>query len=340
MDQSARTKEISATEISHKNKKLRRKLFFIVRLTVGILILLYIVWSVDKAAVAKSLTSIQPIFLLSLLFIVSSRGLLRAYKWNLLLHARGVMISVFETLRLNYVGQLFGSITPGGLGTEAYRVSALSRFQKNQAIISTILLERGIGLVILGAFAAIGLPISTNYLVIDSPLLFWPVILGTTIATALVIVSLYPPFFNRITCIIPFLSKTKIFEKIRGFYQIYAESRNHWRTLLAFTALAGFEVVLMIGTTYLAARSIKINIPFSYLFCTIPLLFILLRLPISIEGIGIQEGLYAYLFVLAGFTAADGLTVSLLLRFVGLLIVYLPAFVMLCIHPLRLNSPQ
>jgi uncharacterized protein (TIRG00374 family) len=254
-----------------------------------------------------------------------------AYKWNLLLRAQGIWITNFHSLRLYYIGTLFGSFTPGWIGLEAYRVNALSRFHRTQAVISTIVLERFIGLIVIVTFAAVSLPFSLNYIgpaVKDVRLVLWIIICGVVFSWFLLMVSLYPPvvesFFQRLS----YLTQIGLFERLKKFYHAYAEIRKKWIILSVFTALTAVNAILSVSCPYMAARSLNINIPFGLFLSTVPLLLILLRMPITISGIGVQEGLYAFLFNIAGFSSADGITVSLLLRLVALLIGHLPACIL------------
>ena len=263
-----------------------------------------------------------------------------AYKWNLLLRAHWISISVWEATRLYFVGSLLGTFTPGGIGAEAYRVTALSRFRKTPIVISTIVLERFIGAAVLSIFAAIGLPVSIKYTGTGSTSLVWIIISGSTLVVLGVLVSLRPSIVKGIARHLPYFSRFRFAGRLRDFYQTYAEIRTHWHTLSAFTVLTVLEVITVCSLPYLAAKSLDIDISFGYLMCTMPLLQILLRLPVSIHRIGLQEGLFAYLFVTAGFSATDGLSISILLRLVALFLGYMPAGLMLWLNPVRLHPHQ
>jgi len=235
------------------------------------------------------------------------------------------------------VGYLLGTFTPGAIGADAYRAAALSRFRKNKVVISTILLERSIGLAVIGTFALIALPISTQYMGELSKSLVWVTIAGTVLVVATVSISLSPAIVKGVAGRLPYLSRMSIMGRLRGFYQTYAEFRKHRATLIAFTALTAVEVALIVSFNYLIAKSLNVDVSFVYFLGVIPLLHILIRIPITLYGIGIQEGLFAYFLVTAGFSVADGLAISLLIRVTGIIILVLPAAVFLWLRPLRID---
>jgi uncharacterized membrane protein YbhN (UPF0104 family) len=68
---------------------------------------------------------------------------------------------------------------------------------------------------------------------------------------------------------------------------------------------------------YSAAKAMDLPVTIIYFIALIPLSTILLLLPLSIGAIGIQEGGYIFLFTLAGLTASESLSISLLMRSIG-----------------------
>ena len=104
---------------------------FIIRLSIAIVFVTILLMSVDISQSIKKLSSVNLYTAFLLCGLMLLRRTMMAYKWNLLLRAQGIWISIFHSLRLYYIGYLIGSFTPGWIGLEAYRVNALSRFQEN-----------------------------------------------------------------------------------------------------------------------------------------------------------------------------------------------------------------
>lgn len=323
---------------------MNRWLSVLLRSMIGVALIVILLRSIDLDinSITTKFTSVSPIFMILLCIMAVMRRLLMSFKWNLLLRSRGIQLSLWQAIRLYYLGYLIGTFTPGGIGADAYRVAALSRFQKNKVIASTILLERFIGLAVILVIALVALPISVQYMGASTKSFVWIIILGAVIIVVSVLISLRPVIVKGIARKIPYLanvSHVSFIRKLYDFYHAYAENRHHLGVLLAFTSLTVLEVVVLISVTYFAAISLGINISFFYLLCVMPLVYILLRIPISFQGIGIQEGLFVYFFMIAGYSKADGLSISILLRFVELVLGSLPAVGMMWISPLRFHTP-
>ena len=319
---------------------MKSRLSLVIRIMLGSILLVVVCKSVDLREVVGSFKDIHTIMLIILVPTFVIDRVLMAYKWNLLLKARSIFISTWHATRLCYVGRLLGIITPGGIGAEAYRVIALSRFQKNQIVTSTIILERFIGLAVICFFAAVGLPVSAQYLGASSSFLIAAIVISTILAVTVILISLCPTIINCIFQNIPFISRTKISRKLHDFYLIYAEGRFHMQTLLFFTILTALEAVVTVCIFYLSAKTLGINISFGFFICVIPLMIILLRLPITFEGIGILEGLLAYFLVVKGFSGADGVAIAILMRLVGCVSNLLPGCIFMWLHPMRLDPTK
>lgn len=308
----------------------------VIRFVVGVSILVAVFRSIDLENVVVNLTFISPVLAIALCITASLHRVLMAFKWNLLLGARGISIPHWQSIRLYFVGSLAGSLTPGAIGADVYRVAALSSLRRNQVVVSTVLLERLIGIVAISVFAVLGLPVSLRYLGSSSKSLGWAMAIGATFAVAGLLVSLSPATLQFMVNRFQAFMRFRIVRRCRECFETYVENRKHPRTLFAFMLLTGVEIFTLVSVNYLAARALDIDISFGYFLCVIPLVHILIRLPISVWGIGVQEGLFAYFVMKAGFPPANGISISLLLRLVSAVSVFAPAVVMLWVCPVRL----
>jgi uncharacterized membrane protein YbhN (UPF0104 family) len=256
----------------------------------------------------------------------------------LLLRARSILLSLWQSTRLYLVGSLVGTFVPGGIGVDVYRIAALSTFKKNRLVISAVLLERIIGLVIISIFALLTLPFSMKHIGMNSMSIVWAIIAVTVVTIITLFILLQPEIVRRVNNRFSFLLRFRWWSELYNLCLTFAEYRSHLGALLTFIMLTVLELVIIIFINFLAARSLAIDISFFYLICVIPLIQILIRLPISIQAVGIQEGLYVYFLVAAGFSASDGFSVSILLRVAEAILVFLPAAIILSISPVRIHQ--
>ncbi len=99
------------------------------------------------------------------------------------------------------------------------------------------------------------------------------------------------------------------------------EYRNNRRLLILFLLLSILEQGVPIVAVFLTAKAFAIHLSFSWAIITVPLVVVISRIPISIDGWGIQEGAFVYVFTHAGLSVNE----SLLLALAGRMLVLLAA---------------
>jgi uncharacterized protein (TIRG00374 family) len=112
-------------------------------------------------------------------------------------------------------------------------------------------------------------------------------------------------------------------KKLLSFHEAYIEFGRFRGALLVFFTLTALEQGLYVIIMLVAALAIDAEIGAVYFLGLVPLCQIIKRLPISINSIGVQEGLFVYFFGQAGMPGHEALSLSLLIRITQWLIVLL-----------------
>jgi hypothetical protein len=86
------------------------------------------------------------------------------------------------------------------------------------------------------------------------------------------------------------------------------------KVLLIFGILSFFRHGVCILMHFLGAMALELPITFDYFVAIIPVATILVLLPISIDSIGVKEGIFIFLFGLAGLSPEESLSLSLFMR--------------------------
>ena len=313
------------------------KLKLVLRLTIGMGILLALCWTLDVNAVAANLVALDMAWFVWLCLLAILIKVLKAFKWWLLLRARDLPISAWQTTRLYFVGNLVGALTPAGLGSDVYRAAALSDFQQSNDVISTLMIERLIGFAVLAMAAVICIPFSAEFLDPVVLSVWWKFVLAGLLLICVFAGLLSSGLFDHWIKGVP--SRFNIIDEVRKLLSAFYSFRAHKGLLGLFTVLTGIEILILVLISYTAAWALRIDVPFLYFLAVVPLIQFLIRLPISIQVLGIQEGLYVYMFLAAGFPKSDGLSVSFLLRIVEILLIFLPGLAMM-ISRSRFKSTQ
>ena len=319
---------------SQENKK--RDWLKLSRVIIGVIVLALIACYVDLGQFVQTLASVNPSVFGILLLVVMLSRLLRAYKWNSLLRARGIHISNWQALRLSLVSHFTGSWTPGQIGGDAYRIYALKDFGRSSVVLSTVLIERYAGLCAVSFFALLSMPVTMPYLYRKSPF-----VLAIVFAAIVLVAGVVPCLFSRrltgmVSKLVPGFGRSGVGRKISQFYDTLAEFRHHEGTLVFFAIATLLEVLSYFVTNWLAARALGLEADLLFFMLAMPIVHLLLRIPISFQSLGIQEGCFVYALVAHGFSPAEGLAVSILQRTLEWIMSIVPGGLLLWLT----NGPQ
>lgn len=233
----------------------------------------------------------------------------RAYRWQVLLRAQNITTPYGKLVKLYYIGSFFNTFLPSGFGGDVVKTYELSRQTSSGAnTISTVLVDRLMGLGVLFAMALIALLFSWRY--VSGLVLLTLIILIAGFVLA-IILFLNLPIRQWLTCHFGMLGKVLSSKKVVAFYNSFSRYSIGILFKSAFVSLI-FNLILIVTQVYLA-KGAGVLIPISYFFIFVPILSSLTALPISIGGLGVREGGYMLLFSQVGVTYDRSVAVSLLL---------------------------
>jgi uncharacterized membrane protein YbhN (UPF0104 family) len=305
----------------------RRGLATAAKLILGLGLLAWLLSRLDQNAVATALGNLTVGPVLLLLLLVTLDRLVMAWKWNLLLRAVGLVVRLREVIRIYYVGAFFGLVLPTGIGGDAIRFLGISRATGDRAgTLASLVMEKALGMLGAALFAIFALWVAVAKLGID--LHGIPYALGGTLAAvvALLLLSLSEGFARRIHGLSARL-RLPLAGKVAALHDAFLNYNRHRRTLLLFTGVTMAEQLIPVVHNMAVAWALGLPANIWIFVGLIPVILLLTRLPISLDAIGVAEGLYAFLFQLCGYSYSEGL----LLAVVGRLSVYvslLPALLL------------
>lgn len=249
-----------------------------------------------------------------------------SYKWLLLLRVKNKNISIFTVIRVYYIGTLIGFFLPTTVGGDVVRVLKLqSEENKGSDVLSSVILERMLGFVASAILAAI----TALCMILIYKLHIWHflIIAGAVLVLFILIlvVSLNKRLINRIDKSKK-SSRNFLLDKLKKLYMSYSEYKDHKGLLLIFLALSILEQLIPVLANYLACLALNLKIPFIYFLLIIPLVQLISRIPVSFEGIGINEGLMVYFFGLFALSKTGAFSIGLL-GHVAIIIATLPALI-------------
>ena len=299
--------------------------------TIGLLVVLLVFVADPRELVARMLT-LSPTALALAVVLAAADRFLMAYKWRLLLRARGLRCDLWTAVRSYFASSLVGLVLPVTVGADAIRVLTL-RHVGILEVTASIVIER-----LLGAIAMVSVALA-SCLLLAATVAGVPVEeLSAWLVVVLVGITLF--FVGSLLAAAQWTStgsvSTSTFRKVTEAYGRY---REHPAVLASFYVLSVVESLIAAVITYVVALGIGLEIPLYVLIATVPIALASARLPVSLGGFGVQEASFVYLGGLVGIVATDALSVMLLLEF-AMLIALLPSAFDTSMLSLRHQIPE
>jgi uncharacterized membrane protein YbhN (UPF0104 family) len=229
------------------------------------------------------------------LLLLLSGSLVRAYRWGALVWALDVDVSWWRLVSLYFVGAFFGQFLPSGVGGDAVKMYELSRDDhKASAAISSVLVDRFLGLFVLFAMALVALVGGYRLVEPRVRIFIGAVFVGSLVGVGLVAQRTWIEAWGQRLGIGHLLGRIKILR------ELYASLHEYGPAALsrAIGASVVWNLILVMGY-YLLALAVGIQLSVWHFFLFVPIISALLMVP-SLGGLGIREASTTYLFTQAG----------------------------------------
>jgi len=233
--------------------------------------------------------------------------LLSAFRWRLLLRTRDSDASVVFLVRSYVVGVFFNNFLPSTIGGDVYRAyDSWKLGQSKSSAVAVVFVDRFLGLFALMLFALVALS-DRSALTQDFPALLGWVILGTVGMTAFLWLIFAPPrWLPALIARVRLPAGGKIKRVVEAFLAFEGERRALAQALV-LSLLLQANVVLHY---YLISESLGLEVPLSSFFLIIPLAIVIMMVPVSVNGIGVREGVFVLFFAPFGVAAAEAIAFS------------------------------
>ncbi|OPX83725.1 MAG: hypothetical protein A4E52_01773 [Pelotomaculum sp. PtaB.Bin013] len=223
--------------------------------------------------------------------------LVSVLKWQPLLTVQKVQIPFIRLLSFYYVGPFANNFLPSSIGGDAMRIYDAARSSgKTKEAAASVIVERLLASLALALTAAIALALVSG--TGGNGIVSW--LVGGILAFCLAVTAI-------LLC-----STSKEDSKIGQWLCCLGNYKEHPGVLVKVLMLSFlFQFVLVLSNVFIF-RAIGADIPLLKHFLFIPVIMAVSMLPLSINGLGIREGMYVLLYGFAGINPATALAGSLL----------------------------
>ncbi|OEF95937.1 lysylphosphatidylglycerol synthase transmembrane domain-containing protein [Desulfuribacillus alkaliarsenatis] len=282
-------------KLSNKSKQ-RLSIAFRILVSTGILAFLF--WRIEWREVPQHIQGADYRYIIAALLATKLAIFISAYKWHILSKSTS-NVTFVESLRWYYIGFFFSNFLPGSISGDVPRAYYASKKIGMTNAIASITVERvfaGIALVITAVIGFVVISGAGEYA-------------HHVWLLAGIFAVLYLLLFNNY--IIGLLTR-RLGKSVRDFYKTVEtyKTRKYLLTKLLLASLA-FQVCF-VWITDLLFRALGIEVNFLYQLGFVAVISAMTMIPISMNGLGVREGTYAYFFATVGIAESISITVSLL----------------------------
>ncbi len=270
-------------------------------------ILIYVLTSkIGSRAIIENIKASNPLVFLLAVFLYILASFLSSLRWKLLIPQS---LKTKKLFSLYMIGSFFNICMPGIVGGDAVKAYYLNNELKvvkdeksdelphSTIAIASVFMDRYVGLFSLMIIGLVALPFALKYLPDQRLKWFLPVIFVFLVSGSAIFLKF------RIGGGIKFLST------IYDYFRLYINKKD---VLLKAFFYSVIIQIMGIFSVYSLSQGLSINISFLSLFIFIPIISLISTIPVSISGIGVREGVFAFLFGQIGIQSATAVSLSLL----------------------------
>ena len=284
---------------------------FSLRLAVSLALVLLLFLFVDWSRLGARLGAADPLVMLGIVGLATADRLLMAWKWWLLVRGRGATVGLWAAIRAYYLASFAGYFLPMTVGADAVRVGALAGAGRTAVLVASVVLERLIGALAQAVLA--GLSVATLVALGLGARLGPAERWGLGAAVALAFLA-FPFTFPAARWVAARLGPPEAHRGWRGALRALAEQYAGYGAatglVCLFFALTLLEGGFPIVIHYAAGRALGLDPGWTFYLATVPLVFLVARLPISLGGLGFLELSFVSLAGLLGMGWTDAFAIA------------------------------
>ncbi len=286
-------------------QSVKNALLTLAKALVSAALIYLVIVKIDLAEFTANIRRFPPSALPVVALAFCATVLLGGWRWSIFIKPFG-RISYWKLVALYYIGYFFNNFLPSGVGGDVVRGYIAGRAIDNMAsAYSSVLAERVTGILATVFLSLLALPF------VD----YRPQVVAASVALNAGLWLFVAAFMllpseviaEKLFGFLPF----GLGEKLGNFAKTLRSYRHMPKTLATgFLASALYQASIILVVA-LAGAFAGAKMPLQFYFATVPLVWVISLIPISLNAIGVREASFAYFFALFGSTQSKGFLVSI-----------------------------
>ena len=290
------------------NQKKKNILLTSIKAAISAALIYFIITLIDLEEFIGGIRNYPVWGLIAVVLAFCATVLIGGWRWRIFLRPFG-KVPYWKLVGLHFIGYFFSNFLPSNVGGDVIRGYISGKELGDMpAAYSAVIADRIAGFVTTLMLALIALP----FLPYRHSVFWATILLNSGFVFVILLFLLLPSKSGQFVKLLLSKLPGKFGEMLINFTRMLRSYRQHPKILLEgfiVSVLYQSSIILVIAWAgyYTNARML---VPFY--FVSVPLVFVISLLPVSLNAIGIREASFAYFFELYGSTKGIGLLVSLI----------------------------
>jgi uncharacterized membrane protein YbhN (UPF0104 family) len=281
------------------------------RLLVSAALLFFVLRSVDLTLLWQRVKGMNPAWIALALAAYASTQAIAVWRWRRLLRAQHVEMTRRQLTESIWVSLFFNNFLPSNIGGDVIRIADTAPAAGSKTLATTVVLvDRGLGLSALVLVAATG-AFAAAMAGIDVPGARWLWLAAGAGLALTILVMVMPKFVAHLLIPIRALNNAWANERAQRFEDAALRFRESPGALAG--AFGGAIVVQLTVVAFylLTAQGLSVPLPIFLGAVLIPVSLAVQMAPVSINGFGVREAVFAFFFRRFGLPIEAAVALSL-----------------------------
>ena len=266
------------------------------RLGVSAALLYLVLRSIDLSAFRERVASMNPAWLALALLVYAAQQMIGVWRWDRLLRAQHIEVERKKLAESIWVSMFFNNFLPSNIGGDVVRITDTAREAGSKTLATTVVLvDRAIGLTALVVVAAAGafvLWLAGIYV----PGSRWLWLSCIVLVLAAIFVIAMPDFVGHLLAPLRALNKPWVTERAQRLQEAVMRFGKAPGVVAGAFGAAIVVQLAIVAFYLLTAKGLSVPLPLLLGAVLIPVSLAVQMAPISINGFGVREAVFAFFF--------------------------------------------
>ena len=267
--------------------------------------------SIDLLAFWERVKGMHPGWIVLALAAYAATQSVAVWRWNRLLRAQHIEVEQRRLTESIWVSMFFNNFLPSNIGGDVVRIADTAPAAGSKTLATTVILvDRALGLSALVIIASSGALVAT-LLGVHIPGARWLWLAAAIGAVAAIFVIAMPQLVSHLLMPVRALNREWLTERAQRLEEAVIKFRNAPTALLGAFAGALVVQITVVAFYLLTAEGLSVPLPIFLGAVLIPVSLVVQMAPVSINGFGVREAVFAFFFRRFGLPTDAAVALSL-----------------------------